>query len=192
MDLPTRVTESPYSKATLIFGLYAALAALALAIGLLRGDGNLYFAAGPQPTWKFATSPLIGVAFGLVIVTLSRFCVHRFRWARRLHRDFRGLLGSLHARDILVLAAASAIGEELLFRGALLPWVGIVPSTLIFALLHIGPGMRFLAWTFSALIAGYLFGVLFLWAGDLGAPIAAHFTINFLNLRYIVKVDLPA
>jgi hypothetical protein len=32
---------------------------------------------------------------------------------------------------------------------------------------------------------------LFEFCGDLGGPIAAHFTINYLNLHYIARVELP-
>jgi membrane protease YdiL (CAAX protease family) len=79
----------------------------------------------------------------------------------------------------------------MLFRGALLPWLGLWPQAVIFALLHIGPGARFLPWTLSSLAIGVLFGYLYLLTGDLGAPIAAHFVINYLNLRFISRVELP-
>src|SRR5437660_237853 len=81
-------------------------------------------------------------------------------------------------------------GEALLFRGALLPWFGPWWQAVVFALLHVGPGKRFLPWTLSALAMGLAFGGLAVWTGNLGAPIAAHFMINFLNLRFIV--DEPA
>jgi membrane protease YdiL (CAAX protease family) len=109
-----------------------------------------------------------------------------------LHRDFRALLGPLTGREILILAAASSIGEELLFRGALQPWLGIWPQAIVFALLHVGPGRRFLPWTASALLLGVGFGYMTAWTGDLGGPIVAHFTINFLNLHFISRVDFPA
>ena len=179
------------SRASLIGALYATLAGVALVIGVARGDPDLYRLASSEP-WKLAFSPLLGVVVGLGVVFITRLCVHRFDWARRLHRDFRGLLGNLNARDIFVLAVSSSIGEELLFRGALLPWIGLVPSTIVFALLHVGPGTRFLPWTASAFLVGFLFGGLYVLLGDLGAPIAAHFTINYLNLNYIVRVELPA
>jgi len=171
--------------------LYALLALVALAIGAFRGRIDIYRLTASEP-WKLAFSPVLGVVVGLGVVFVTRLCVHRFAWARRLHRDFRGLLGDLNGRGIFVLAAASSVGEELLFRGALLPWIGLLPSTVVFAALHIGPGTRFLPWTASALVVGLLFGGLFILLGDLGAPIAAHFTINYLNLGYIVRVDLPA
>jgi len=92
----------------------------------------------------------------------------------------------------VILALASSIGEELLFRGALLPWLGVWLQAAVFALLHIGPGRRFLPWTASAFGLGLAFGALASWTGNLGGPIAAHFMINFLNLRYIVGEPAPA
>jgi membrane protease YdiL (CAAX protease family) len=191
VELPGR-TRPPHSRSALIVGLYTALAALAVVIGVARGDPDLYRLGGRSEPWKLFASPFLGVVVGLGVVFASRLCVHRFEWARRLHRDFRGLLGDLDARDIFVLAVASSVGEELLFRGALLPWIGLWPQAIVFALLHVGPGRRFLPWTLSAFFAGLLFSVLYLLLGDLGAPIVAHFTINYLNLSYIVRTELPA
>jgi membrane protease YdiL (CAAX protease family) len=191
MDLGGRRNGQQYSRASLIVALYSALAGAGIAIGYLRGHPNVYLAGAPGPWWRLALSPAIGVAVGLAIVFVSRLAVHQFDWARSLHRSFRGLLGTLHPRDILILAAASSIGEEILFRGALLPWIGVIGSAVIFALLHIGPGVRYLPWTVSAFLVGCLFGGMYLVMGDLGGPIAAHFTINYLNLGYIVRVELP-
>ena len=182
----------PMSRAGLILALYGALAAVAIVIAAVRGDWNIYVLAGVETSaLRLVASLALGVAIGLCFVFLSRLAVHRFGWARQLHRDFRGLLGKLSPREILILAVASSVGEELLFRGALLPWIGIWPQAVIFALLHIGPSARFLPWTLSSLAVGVLFGYLYLWTGDLGAPIAAHFVINYLNLRFISRVELP-
>jgi len=127
-----------------------------------------------------------------VVVGLTRLATRRFAWARELHTSFRDLLGPLTGREIVILAIASSIGEELLFRGALLPWFGVWWQGLVFALLHVGPGRRFLPWTASALGLGIAFGGLAVWTGNLGAPIAAHFTINFLNLRHITAREPAA
>jgi membrane protease YdiL (CAAX protease family) len=173
-----------------ILGVYGGLSAVAILIGAARGHVDIYRLAIATPL-RMTLSPVIGVAVGLVVVFATRLSVHRFDWARRLHRSFRGLLGDLHARDVFILALASSIGEELFFRGALLPWLGLWPSTIIFALLHVGPGARFVPWTASAFAVGLGFGFMFQQMGDLGGPIAAHFTINFLNLGYIQRVQLP-
>jgi hypothetical protein len=181
----------PASRATLILGLYAAISLLGILIAALRGDWEIYRLESVSTPARLALSPLMGVAIGLAVVFCTRLAVHRFDWARHLHRDFRGLLGGLSSQDVLILAVASAVGEELFFRGALLPWIGLWPSTIVFGLLHIGPGARFVPWTVSALVMGLCFGVMFTHLGDLGGPIAAHFTINFMNLGYIVRVELP-
>lgn len=179
------------SRSGLFLALYGALALAAVLISAGRHDVDIYRLDGVSTPSRMLYSPLVGLGVGLLVVALCRLATARHRWARRLHRDFRHVLGGLSGREILILAASSALGEELLFRGALLPWLGLWPQAIIFALLHLGPGLRFLPWTASALVMGLVFGFLYLALGDLGAAITAHFTINFLNLHYIVRVDLP-
>jgi membrane protease YdiL (CAAX protease family) len=182
--------EPPLGRAQLVIGLYGALAILAILVSAGRGDADIYrLDDGVSGLWLLV-SPVIGLAIGFLVVWLTRVVSARFAWARTLHRDFRELLGPLTLRDIIILAAASSIGEELLFRGALLPWIGVWPQAIAFALLHVGPGRRFLPWTVSALVLGVGLGYVADATGNLGAPIVAHFTINLLNLRYIVRVDL--
>jgi membrane protease YdiL (CAAX protease family) len=192
MQLPSQNREPLMSRAGLILALYGGLSLLALLISAGRDDIDIYRIAGRSTPLLLALSPLIGLAVGLSVVFLSRLAVHRFEWARRLHSDFRSILGPLTGREILVLALASAVGEELLFRGALQPMVGVWMQALVFALLHIGPGLRFLPWTASAFVVGLLFGWLFQFTGDLGGPIVAHFAINYMNLHFIARFEVPA
>jgi uncharacterized protein len=176
----------PLSRASLMIGLYGGMALVALVIGSLRGSPDV-FQFGAPTTWQLATGPAIGFAVGLGVVGLTRLATRRFAWAQQLHASFRDLLGQLTGREMAILAIASSVGEEMLFRGALQPWLGVWIQAVIFALLHVGPGKRFLPWTASALVLGLAFGWMATWTGSLGAPIAAHFAINFFNLRYIVR-----
>jgi membrane protease YdiL (CAAX protease family) len=175
----------PLSRASLVIGLYGAMALVALVVASGRGDPDLY-RFGALPHWPLLAGPVAGVAVGLGVVGLTRIATRRFQWARHLHTSFHDLLGPLTGREIVILALASSVGEELLFRGALLPWLGPWWQAVVFALLHVGPGKRFLPWTLSAFVLGAAFGWLTVWTTNLGAPIAAHFMINFLNLRFIV------
>ncbi|HEU4610696.1 MAG TPA: CPBP family intramembrane glutamic endopeptidase [Kofleriaceae bacterium] len=179
----------PLSRASLVIGLYTAMGIVAFLIAAGRGDPDLYRLGGHPKAWQLGAGPLIGFALGLAVVGLTRVATRRFQWARDLHTSFRDLLGPLTGREIVILALASSIGEELLFRGALLPWLGVWIQAAVFAALHIGPGRRFLPWTTSALVLGIAFGLVAQWTGNLGGPIAAHFTINFLNLKFIVGVQ---
>src|SRR5436190_1356073 len=138
--------EPAQSRATLVLGLYGALALLGLLLAAGRGDADVY-SPFDRAAWWHLVSPLLGLALGLLVVLGSRQAVARLGWARALHRDFRALLGDVSSREIVILAVASAVGEEVLFRGALQPWIGIVPQAALFALLHVGPGRRFLPWT---------------------------------------------
>ena len=182
--------EPPQSRAVLVLGLYGGLALLGVLLAAGRGDPDVY-APYDRAAWWHLVSPLLGVVVGLLVVLASRQAVARLGWARALHRDFRALLGDVSSREIVILAAASAIGEEILFRGALQPWLGLLPQAALFALLHVGPGRRFLIWTAWALVMGVAFGAMVELTGDLGGAIVAHFTINFLNLHYIARVELP-
>lgn len=177
---------APLSRASLVIGLYGAMAIAAVIFAAGRGDPDLYRLGSTTSGALFALGPLAGFALGAIVVALTRVATRQFQWARDLRASFRDLLGPLTGREILILALASSIGEELLFRGALLPWLGVWWQAIVFALLHVGPGRRFLPWTASAFVLGVAFGELAIQTHNLGGPIAAHFAINFLNLRYIV------
>jgi len=174
-----------------VIGLYGGMAIVALLIAAGRGNPDLY-RLGEPAGWLLLVGPGIGAGGGLVVVALTRWAAKRFVWAKDLNASFRDLLGPLTRREIVILALASSIGEELLFRGALLPWLGVWLQALVFALLHVGPKKRFLPWTASAFVLGVAFGELATWTGSLGGPIAAHFMINFLNLRFIVGAGRAA
>jgi len=174
--------------------LYGSLSLVALLISAGRGDVDIYTIEGTSTGTMLLLSPLIGVALGLFVVVVSRFATYRYEWGAKLHREFGDILGDLTGREILVLALASSVGEELFFRGALLPWIGLWPHAIVFALLHVARGTRFvsfLPWTATAFVIGLAFGWLCNETGDLGGPIVAHFTINYLNLKFICRVKLP-
>ncbi len=182
---------SSWSRAALVMSVYLVLGVAALVWGNVRGQPNVWRLGGGESTLAMTLASLIcGLAAGLLVVFLSRLALYRFDWARELHRELRHMLFPLTEAEILVLAAASSVGEELFFRGALMPAVGLVLSSAIFALLHIGPKARHLPWTASSFGAGLLFGAIFAWTGDLTGPIVAHFLVNYLNLRHVAQVEL--
>jgi uncharacterized protein len=182
--LQTMAEAARWSRAGLVLTLYLGLAAAGVAWSTWRGDASVWRLAGREDT-QVLLGMVAGSMIGLGFVFASRLAVHRFEWARSLHRDMRGMLGPLPDSEVVILAVASAIGEEIFFRGALLPAIGLSASSLVFALLHVGPKLRYLPWTISSLVAGLVFGQLFLWSGDLTGPVVAHFTVNFLNLRFL-------
>jgi uncharacterized protein len=178
-----------WSRPALVLVIYLALAAAGLVWSTLRGHPNVWRIEGREDPQMLLGS-ITGLLLGLGIVFASRLAVHRFDWARSLHRDFRARLGPLPGSEVLVLAAASSLGEEIFFRGALMPVIGLGGSSAVFALLHIGPKLRYLPWTISSFVVGVMVGQLFLWSGDLTGAVVAHFTVNFLNLRHLSDREL--
>ena len=74
--------------------------------------------------------------------------------------------------------------------------VGWAAATVLFGLLHSGPGKAFRLWTLFAVVAGALLGGLMAWRGNLLGPIAGHFLVNAVNLRRLASLGdsarLPA
>jgi CAAX protease family protein len=190
VDLPDR-PRSGWSRSATAVALYTGLTLAALVWRGARSDLNIFVHPDVHAPRLGFLSVVAGCAIGGFVVVLSRLSVARFAWARTLHREFHELLGPLSDREVLCIALASSVGEECFFRGAMMVDLGLWPSSAIFALLHVGPGWRYLPWTVSAFAIGLLMGAAFGFFGDLGAPIAAHFTINYLNLRHIRDHELP-
>lgn len=185
--LPQRHPQSaPSSRMTAVVAFYVGIAIVGVIIAAANGSADVYRIEARGHT-QLLLSPIVGVVVGLMVVALSRLATRRIALLRQLHLGFRDVLGPLSHREIVVLAVCSSIAEEIFFRGALLPWLGLPWQALLFGLLHIGPDRRFWVWTAMAAAMGLLLGALTLWLGDIGAAATAHFVVNYLNLRFIVN-----
>ncbi len=153
-------------------------------------DGGTPFLA-PDVAWSWETldlgkNLLLGVFTAGVVILLGMELTRRFVWAQELEVGFAKILGRLSWQDIFLLALSSSLAEELFFRGALVPTLGIGGAALVFALLHVGPTRVFWVWTAMALGIGLVFGVYFERNQSILAPLVAHFLINLVNLALIM------
>jgi membrane protease YdiL (CAAX protease family) len=146
-----------------------------------------WLALPPSIAWLY--SLLIGGAFGGVIVLGSRLSVGRFRWAQRLHREFRPIARQLSGGDILVLAVLSGVAEELLFRGLLQPYVGVVAQALLFGVVHQMRGPSRWVWAAWAAAVGLGLGIIYQLTGSIWGPVLAHAMVNAINLSYLKNHD---
>jgi membrane protease YdiL (CAAX protease family) len=91
----------------------------------------------------------------------------------------------------LLLSLPVAIGEEIFFRGALQPVLGLVPTSLFFTALHAQYG--FTPALVSLFVVGLALGVLARRRGTVAA-ILAHFVFNFVQLALALLATslLPA
>jgi membrane protease YdiL (CAAX protease family) len=187
---PSHMDARSLLKTTVV--LYGGLSVVAVVWGLLDGWRNVYFHPAQQGSWISLPGIAVGLAAGLAVVVLSRLTVNWFSWARALHREFHDLLRGVTTGQALVLALASAVGEEALFRGAALPTVGLFWSSVLFGVAHVPVRRGLWPWPLMAFGMGLALGWMFLRFGDLTGPILAHATINFLNLRYIAQNSLDS
>jgi membrane protease YdiL (CAAX protease family) len=125
---------------------------------------------------------LLGIGVALLLLGLWKGAERVSPLARQLEEQLGEVLGTLGRAEVIALAVLSSFAEELFFRGAVQGAFGWLPATLLFALLHAGPGRAFRLWTLFALVAGLLFGGLMELRGNLLGPVVAHFLVNAVNL----------
>jgi len=120
---------------------YALLGTMAVALAIFWRHTSPW--VHPAPWLSLADRPsregfslVLGVALGGLVVFATRLLVGRVEFARRLHSELRPLARSMSSSDICLLAIFSALGEELLFRGLLQPWLGLLAQAAIFGGLH--------------------------------------------------------
>lgn len=181
------------SVAVVVVGAYGGMALLGWFIGWVRGAPNVLVCPATTLTPDGRPQPLVSLLGGLglafAVIAATRAFVRTQGWARELHADLRPVACALGEAAILPVAVASAVGEEVLFRGALLPALGLVPSSLLFGVTHQLRGRSRGAWIAFAAAVGFLLGALFQATGSLLGPIVAHALVNAVNLRFLIEHD---
>ncbi len=156
---------------------YAALLSAAVVLNGVRGGDA--FELGDSLPFGLA----VGTATACGTVALSIFFYRLLPMLRRLSDELAPhLVDGAKRRDLVLVSIISGVGEEAFFRGALQPEIGLVASSLLFGVLHLGPDRRYLVWTAWAVGAGFLFGLLCLWTGGILAPVTAHVLHNAATL----------
>lgn len=162
------------SLAIPFYGVFVAVAALISAIFSVR----IEVGAEHPPA-----AVLVGLLSAAGTVTFGLVAYRAVPVVRELADEVApALLRGTGVGGLILISVLSGVGEEVLFRGALLPLLGLVVSSVLFGLLHIGPDRRYLLWTAWAMVVGLLFGLLYEWTGGLIAPVVAHATHNAVTL----------
>lgn len=173
------------------WGLYLVLAlGGALWIGLRHGVIPLSLFIDRHGWWIDLG---VGLAAGLLLLGAWWGAERTFPLARELEARLGEALGPITPSEAVALALLSGFAEELFFRGAVQGSLGWAAATILFGLLHSGPGKAFRLWTLFAVGAGALLGGVMVWRGNLLGPVAGHFLVNAVNLRRLARdsVRLP-
>lgn len=176
---------SIYPLSTLIYSSMALAALLIMWFWNENLKSSFVLPTTPKELGKLAAMAFL--AAGVLLIT-SIFFEDMFAGYRRLRTFVTRALGHISAPGAFYLALLSAVGEELLFRGAIQPVAGLVLASTIFALLHIGPDGRLSTWSLWTFIAGLLLGSMYEHTGNLIVPMVTHFVVNFYSLMRIRRL----
>lgn len=137
----------------------------------------------------------LGVSIGVAITLLSEVA-YRLWKPYRLSADIylALVLKPLKVSDLIWLGVLPGMSEELLFRGVMLPAIGmngfgVLISSLCFGVMHFF-GARHLPYVIWATLIGVLLALSALFTQNLLVPVVAHITTNILS-SYLWKQRRP-
>jgi uncharacterized protein len=89
---------------------------------------------GYEPMWKqILSGTLLGVVIALLAIRLVNSDL-----LKPVHQKYAHRLGnfSLSFSEIILISLCAGVGEELLFRGAIQPFLGVVLTSMVFVAIH--------------------------------------------------------
>lgn len=184
------------SKTLLLFSL-GSFFLYGLLAGLLHtffGQGTMLSIADSDLHWllQLATGTGAGVAAGLVAWLLfEKTSLRSILDDFLVVRTVRGM--TLSRIDRLQLSLFAGAGEELLFRGAIQPLLGLWFTSVLFIALHGYVSFRSARHMFFGLVMialAIMLGILFEYAGLLAA-MTAHAVYDLIALEFMVKKRQP-
>jgi uncharacterized protein len=185
--------EIPYLTRTQVLvamGVTAILLWIVAKLWLHYGNFSLF-------SWRWNEKDfLMGLGFGFIITALSGIA-YRFCPPYRKSADYylELVLKPLAIPDLIWLGLLPGLSEELLFRGVMLPalgldYVAVIVSSLCFGVLHLSGSQQW-PYVMWATIVGLILGCSALLSGNLLVPIVAHILTNLIS-SYLWKMwQLP-
>ncbi len=156
---------------------------------VLAAIARLWIALSPGVLFPLNPSILTlisGVGLGLGITALSGLVYQIWPVYRKSADEYLNLvLKPLVWPDLVWLGLLPGLSEELLFRGVVLPAIGIgaggiVISSICFGVLHYSGSKNwpYIVW---ATVIGMVLGTAAVMTGSLLVPVSAHITTNFVS-----------
>jgi membrane protease YdiL (CAAX protease family) len=167
---------------------YGIVALFAFGFALFSSQAKVLLGEKPPE----ATHLLAGLGIGLALVGLSRLGTRVWPPVDRAARALGRLLGPVTWGDAILLALVSGVAEELLFRGALWPPLGLVGTTCLFALVHVIPRKDLWGYPLFAGACGLLFGLLRDGTDSVVPPMIAHVLVNAINIGWLGGLERKA
>lgn len=165
------------------------LAAMIITAVVLAAIARLWIALSPGVLFPLNPSIVnltIGLGLGIAITILSGFVYQIWPVYRQSADEYLNLvLKPLVWPDLVWLGLLPGLSEELLFRGVVLPAIGldaggILVSSICFGVLHYS-GTKNWPYIIWATIIGIVLGAAAVMTGSLLVPVSAHITTNFVS-----------
>ena len=182
--------EIPYLTRTQVLmamGVTAIILWIIAKLWLQFGNFNLM-------SWRWDKQEfLIGIVLGLTITALSSLAYHFSALYRKSANYYLEIvLKPLAFPDLIWLGLLPGLSEELLFRGVMLPALGlshlaVIVSSICFGVLHLSGSGQW-AYVVWATIVGIVLGYSAFLSGNLLIPIVAHIVTNLVS-SYLWKLQ---
>lgn len=143
-----------------------------------------------ESEYNLALQILIGINYGFFAAFTARYIINS-RWMKDLRIYFSGIIANMNLKTyhIIFYSLCAGIGEEILFRGAIQPFMGIWITAIVFIALHgyLNPMNKhiILYGMFMILVSaglGYLYDLM-----GMISSMTAHFTIDVILFFYLQK-----
>lgn len=174
---------SPESFVRIALLFYGGLGCVALLWRMSTPGASILSPDGATlPDLSLGRAVAAGFGVGLVALALSEALTRWTAIGEALAETLGEGLSGIGRADGILLAFASGLAEEMFFRGALQPAIGLVWASLVFGACHFLPRRELVLWSGYAVAMGLAFGLLFEFTGHLAAPVTAHIVVNAVNL----------
>ena len=171
--------------------------------GLVLGAYPLGWLLGVHPLSNFIVNwhdSLIGMVATLPLLPIFLIMIHGsipfLGKLKTISKDtIRPMMRRCTIPDLIGISLLAGVGEEMVFRGVLQawlaqdspPWAAVMAAGLSFGMMH---SMSKSYFVLATLVGAYL-GFLFVWTGNLIAPIMVHFLYDAFALYCLTRVWKP-
>lgn len=179
---PEPVDPQDLMRAGLVF--YGIMGCVALLWRMWTPGASIFHPSlvAAETAWSPLAAIGAGGFVGLAAIAISEILTELSDLGESLADLLGEEVAGLSLADGILLALASGFAEELFFRGAMQPAVGLFWASLAFGACHFMPRRELVLWSVFAIVMGLAFGLLFEWTGHLAAPMTAHIVVNAINL----------
>jgi hypothetical protein len=129
----------------------------------------------------------VGIFFAMVLLEMLIAFISATTGVQ-INTNVSSIIGAAPAWFLVFTALVAPFDEEVLFRGFLVPRIGIAISALIFGILHLGYDSTFFVEVIAAVIFGLISGYAYRRTGSLYPSLLAHILVNTSTLLFAFAV----